>query len=184
MYFFILHNLFKVLPIFSSMKDIQRNCMTLLLGTILYLLTLGFLRLQKSKNSMYEVFHNFYGFIIIADICCMAVIYREYYGRNIICEVTDSTNKWDYDDKKKKYVRTDLSEKEEFFKDKLDKLEKVDDTLDEAQEVVEQFKDKIDEIDEIREELDELDSAIKYHPDGMIATELAKKYVDKNEEPE
>lgn len=182
MYYFLLHNLFKYLPPFNDMRDIQRNCITLLIGTILYILTYGFLKLRRNVNHFYEVMHNFYVFMIIADMCCMAVIYREYYGRNIASEIFDSPTIWEYDEDKGKYKRTDLAEKQEFFKDKMDKLEKIDDTLDEAQDVVETFKEKIDEIEEIKENLDELDNAIKYHPDGAIASTLAKNYVEKAKE--
>lgn len=158
------------------MKDIQRNCLTLLFGTILYILTLGFLRLRIKINPYFEVFHNFYAFIIFADMCTMAVIYREYYGRNIVSEITDSPTDWTYDDNTKKYVQSDLSEKQQFFKDKIDKLHNIDNTLEEANNIVETFKDKIDQIDDIQEELDELDSAIKYHPDSPLVKELAKNY--------
>jgi len=109
----------------------QKNCMTLLLGTVVWVLI--WVLLYSFKNTFYyEALRTGFLVILIADVATMAYIYKSYYGRFITNELGEdpSTTSWKYNENTKKYKhkdaydhRIDNYEKRQEFNKYLEKLD-------------------------------------------------------------
>lgn len=174
MIFFLLHHLFQILPI----TDLRRNCLTFLIGSIIYFLLRGYLQ-DHNINWITRTFIDWFWYLLAADVVAMGIIYREYYGRSIVEETFSDPEKWQWDAEQHKYVRTDLSQREEYFRDKLDALDQVGDKtfqVDLSLRELNSAKEKLDKIDQLEENLNELDQAFRYRPDGEEAKELKEHF--------
>ena len=102
MILFTLHHLFHAL-FDDRMTFVQINCLTALLGAIIYFLTYGYL--VEYGLGLSKIIKDWWWHICVADVCVMAVIYRSYYGRTIIAELGVDTedDHWDYNENKHRY---------------------------------------------------------------------------------
>jgi len=111
----LIHNTFNV----TNKTDGQKNCITLLLGTIAWVLLWVFL--YSYKNAFhYEALRTGFIVILLADLATMAYLYKAYYGRFITNELGEdpSTTSWKFDEADKKYKRKDA------YDHKIDEYEK------------------------------------------------------------
>lgn len=174
MIFFVLHHLFQILPI----SDLRRNCLTFLLGTVSYFILRGYLESHQT-NWLFKTIVNWFWYLVAADVITMGIIYREYYGRSLVQEAFTDPDKWNWDPKQHKYQRTELSEQQEYFRDKLDTLDQVDQKNQQVDQSLQQLaksKEKLDKIDQIEENLNELDLAFKYRPEGEEVQALKEHF--------
>jgi len=172
-FFFIIHHLFSLI-FDTSMSDVRRNCLTLVVGSICYFLLYGYVTANYSTgNWLFRALRDWYGLLIVIDIFSVGIIYRSYYGRSIVNEIgDDQCGKWDYEPETHQYHKSDIAVKEEYFADKLDTLDQAETTLNQLEDQVEQFQEtnqKLEKIDQIEENLQELDMAIRYAPGGDLA---------------
>lgn len=102
MIFYTLHHLFHAL-FDNRWSETQINCLTALVGAIVYFLTYGYLTDYATGFS--KLFKDWWWYIALVDMAVMAVLYRSYYGRSIITEVFEDAedDKWDYDQKNHRY---------------------------------------------------------------------------------
>lgn len=129
--FYTFHHLIHYTLDLKNKSDGQKNCITLLLGTVAWVLLWVFL--YTFKNTFYyEALRTGFIVILLADIVTMAYLYKSYYGRFITNELGEdpSTTAWKFDDKTKKYkrkdtydLRIDNYEKRREFNKYLDKLD-------------------------------------------------------------
>jgi len=105
MIYFILHHLFDILPFTKDCKDVKKNCLTFLLGSIIHFIFYGMLKEYK-LTGMLKVITDFYVYIVLVDAIAMGVLYKTYYGRSILNEVAAiDEDDWDYDDEQHRYKR-------------------------------------------------------------------------------
>ncbi len=178
MIYFILHHLFKIIPIINQQSDTRINCYTFLFGSISYFLLYGLLQNYR-RTPFLKTIHNFFIYFVIVDAITMAILYKNYYSRSIIAEVTDDPDKWDWDDETHTYRKTKTSQLENYFDHKIQTLEQTSDTLINAEEKIEELdeaKDKLDKIDKLEENLEELDMAFKYRPEGDLAQQIEQDW--------
>lgn len=137
----------------SNKSDGQKNCMTLLFGTVLWVLLWVILYTYKDKF-YYEALRTGFIVILLADIATMAYLYKSYYGRFITNEIGEdpSTTEWKYDKNSKKYKRKDAYDKRvedyenrQAFNKYLDNLEQENKKInvDKVTEAIIQNKKKI-----------------------------------------
>ena len=170
-FFFILHHILSAIFDEQQMSDVRRNCLTLVVGTICYFLVYGYVTSNYSSgNWLFKALHDWYGYLIIIDIFSVGIIYRSYYGRSIVNEIgDDQCGKWDYQPETHQYHKSDLAIKEEYFADKMNKLDKAEDTLNQLEEQVDQYQETNKKLDKLEENVNELDMAIRYAPGGEMA---------------
>lgn len=110
MIYYIIHH---VLPETDTFTAGKRNCATFLLGTIIYGVLYAVL---KNFQIIYGVFMeavlSVFAVMIFADMCTMGYIYKRYYGRNILYEVSaeGEDKKWNFDKDTHKYTKKSYSE--------------------------------------------------------------------------
>jgi hypothetical protein len=158
MYFFLLHHVLKIFPGLSELSNLRKNVITFMVGVILYIMTYAYLQtvVLNGGGIFVETIRNFFVYILVADTISMGIIYREFYGRSIASELFDKPGKWFWNDSDEKYEETDLSMKEKFFSNKMDKLDLIDDIEEKATEIIRDLnenKEKLDKIDQIEENL-------------------------------
>lgn len=128
MYFYLVHHLLRIIPITKDSGDLKLNCTTLLIGTILHILTIGYLKSMKimDENNLIGIIFNWYYYLIIADIAAVAILYKEYYGRSIISEM-DKPEDWEWDEENNKYRKKNKIDK---FEDKHEVSKDIDIDID------------------------------------------------------
>lgn len=129
--FYTFHHIIHYTLNIKDKSDGQKNCMTLLLGTIAWVLL--WVLLYTYKNAFhYEALRTGFIVILIADVVTMAYLYKSYYGRFITNELGEdpSVTDWKYDKNTNKYKRKDTYdhkidnyEKRKAFNKYLDQLE-------------------------------------------------------------
>lgn len=104
--FYTIHNL----PWGHDLTDGQRNCRTFLLGVCIYVglyLILKNLHIFGYLGGMYDALYSSFLVILMADIGVMGYVYRSYFGRSILHELSpdeQKTQKWYYDPKTHTYL--------------------------------------------------------------------------------
>ena len=87
----------------------KKNVMTFLFGSICWFLLGSYLftpgRIDKSSNFILYGMKNFFMWLVIIDICCVAIIYKLYYNRSIFNEVVEVTTPIEKNNKE--YENTD-----------------------------------------------------------------------------
>lgn len=91
MIFNILHKLVNLSS--SYFTEQNRNLFVFVTGTILYVLLYATIGSLVHINKFYFVLFNTFWYIIVADIIAIAIIYKNYYGKPIINEVTNICTK-------------------------------------------------------------------------------------------
>ena len=86
-------NLWKALP------DGKRNTRIMLIGLTFYLFLHALVYEYKDKHTLARILHGYFIWIIAIDVFACACIYRLYYGRTILKEL--SPREKDYFDKKR-----------------------------------------------------------------------------------
>lgn len=81
MFFYIVHNS----PFWNKMPNKQRNIRTFITGSVLYIGLHIFLysKFAEGKKEL-TYFRNYMYYILLIDVIAMAVIYKLYYGKNIL----------------------------------------------------------------------------------------------------
>ena len=115
--FYIIHSL----PWGMDMEHGKRNCRTFLIGVVLYVLLWIFIRNLEFNaviGKFYDTLISAGIVILLADIAVMGYIYRAYFGRSIVYEISDNPNKNHiFDGKTHTYREPSLAEiKEEELK--------------------------------------------------------------------
>lgn len=96
-----------MLPFGKDMQKGKRNVRIFVLGSMLYVAFHGLLRVMNEKNpeNIYtSILYNYFWYIAIIDACAMAILYRNYYGRSILKELTRPYETDEFDEKSHKYV--------------------------------------------------------------------------------
>ena len=114
--FYLLHNIIhNVLNLDKS--DGQKNCITFLLGTIIWIVFWVILFYFR-KSFIYDACRTGFFVILLADCIVLAYLYKTYYGRFIFNEIGEdpSTTSWKFDEETKKYRKKDeIDQMEEEF---------------------------------------------------------------------
>lgn len=103
--FFTIHNL----NWGQDLSHGQRNCRTFLYGVCIYLaiyLIFKNLQLHGYLGGMYDALYSAFIIVLVADMSVMAYLYRSYFGRNILHEITPNDQKkqnWYYDPETHQY---------------------------------------------------------------------------------
>ena len=107
MLFYIVHNLIQAYR--ENWSESQRNCFTFAIGGTLHVLLYVTLQyLARVNSSPYlELLSRFYGFIVLIDAFTMAILYKVYWGRSILNEMSDDKDKWELDEKNHTYTRVE-----------------------------------------------------------------------------
>jgi len=136
MFFFIVHQILNGLPVTSEWSESKKNCLTLLVGGNLYVLFFVLLEwIQKTTGETGQFWagsaRNFYYWFIGIDAFAMAILYKRYWGRSILNEVTEhAEEEWDYDDADHKYKRKGTVEHFKDYGEHLVDAEKIPDQPD------------------------------------------------------
>jgi hypothetical protein len=108
--FYFLHNFFPEEPNNHG----KRNSKIFIIGIFLYVMLFLFIKHIQVTCPNVDVYYNNiqYGLIIImiADIAVMGWLYKSFFGRNILHEVTDDENHV-YDESTHKYIKNDKNNK-------------------------------------------------------------------------
>lgn len=102
----------------QHLGNAQRNCRVFLYGACVYVLIfllLKNLQIQGYLNQMYDALHSAFIILLMIDIATMGYLYRQYYGRSLVHEVTstigdDKEQKWKYDPDTHKYSKVTYEE--------------------------------------------------------------------------
>jgi len=172
MFFFLLHHLFTLL-FDGVLTDLRRNCITFLLGTVLYVLCWGFL-FNRFSHWLAQTIQDFFWYFVVADVAVMAIIYRSYYGRSIVSELDpDSQDKYDWNDDDHQYRKSKLAVKEALMDDGVKEMHRVigksEETLGDLEEAKEKIEEFENDLQNLESNVNELDMAIRYAPGGEIA---------------
>lgn len=128
MIFYIVHNIVNCYK--TTWSESQKNCFTLVIGGSLHVLmyiTLQYLA-RVYQSAYLELLSRFYGFFFLIDAVTMAIIYKLYWGRSIMNEVSDNRDQWLLDEEKHLYSRKQQEAEEIPEKsDAAEKPEKPDD---------------------------------------------------------
>ena len=97
-FFYALHNIMSLgSDSESDYTNGQRNCKLFMFGVFLYVVLYVYMKnIQLSghiKEEWYETLKVGLYVMIIADICVMSYIYKDYYGQTILCEVNETLSK-------------------------------------------------------------------------------------------
>ena len=111
--FYILHSIFNELNV-NENGDVtehgKRNCKLFLLGSFIYVCIFVYLMHLKVKypNSlMNETYRWALIYLCVADLLVMAYIYKSYFGRNILHELSENSEfNFDYDKDTHKYTKS------------------------------------------------------------------------------
>lgn len=153
----------------------------MVVGTICYFLLYGYITSNYANSHwILKALHDWYVYLMIIDTFSVGIIYRSYYGRSIINEVGDDrSGRWDYQPETHKYYKSDLAIKEDYFRNKMDKLDQAEGTLNQLEDQVEQYQEtnkKLEKIDQLEENINELDMAIRYAPGSDIALQAQSDF--------
>lgn len=86
MFYYLIHHL----PLWSKMANGKRNVRTFLLGTVCYILFHAYLfSAIGSKNPKIVKFRPYIYYLWITDAISMAVLYKKYYKKTILTDVSD-----------------------------------------------------------------------------------------------
>lgn len=172
MFYYIIHHILRMIPNIREWSDLKLNCTTLLMGTVLHILIVGYLKTKSNgnENSFIGNLFRWYYYLIVADMVCVGVIYKEYYGRSILAEVDDVEN-WEWDDNKKKYKSQ--------YQGRVDRSKEA---IERANELEEEMYDTRKNLVETRDKVEEIDMAIRYHPNGEIVKEVKEGFEEKLKE--
>lgn len=100
MFFYIAHNINHYM-LSSDDADGAKNVRTLIYGGICYILLHAYL---YNADCPYYLYRHYIWYLFVLDALTMAVVYKNYYGRSIICEI-NSVEHHDYDEKTHKYAQ-------------------------------------------------------------------------------
>lgn len=101
-FYHLLHN---VLPETDRFKDGKRNCCTFIYGSALYAVVyVLFCNLKLYHGVALEPICRALFLVWMADVATMSYVYKSYYGRSILHEVSsDDQRNWVYDEVTHKY---------------------------------------------------------------------------------
>lgn len=136
MFFFCTHQIVQnVIPWSKETKDSRKNITTFIIGALLYTFLVSFLYNKSSSilvNSFFLLFtlKNWILLVLAIDVTAMAVIYKCYYNRSIVDEVSEAFVEGKALDKSTKKVQPHadhLDEEQEVPEPKhVDETEKLD----------------------------------------------------------
>lgn len=179
MIYYILHNLLRTFSFTENWEESKKNCLTFIFGSTFYVLLFCSLEYfcKLTKNLFLELITKFFLLFVGIDAVGMAIIYKLYYGRNILHEIDASReHEWILDDKTHKYNKKSVLRKEK----RAEKIEKELMDYYKKSNDVEELKEKTDNLekntDELREKTDDLEKALLYHPDGPLAQEIKSEF--------
>jgi hypothetical protein len=96
MFYYLFHHIFHYwfADLFKHKTDGQKNVMTFLFGSIAWWLLASFLfaphfESMVSANFISFGLRNFFIWLVLIDAISVAIIYKLYYNRSIICEVNE-----------------------------------------------------------------------------------------------
>ena len=155
----------------QNLKDGQRNCRTFLCGTALYLaiyLIIKNLHINGYIGKMYDAMYSVLIVIIVADLAVMGYIYRNYFGRSILHEMTPPDQKrdgWYYDEETHTYSNQLPLDKQ--VKKELQKQKVLAEYEIQAHQISQEKQQRLDEItkqqktNQIVDEKNKLRAAVK-----------------------
>lgn len=101
-FYYALHTL--LLPETAAFKEGRRNCATFLFGSVCYAAAYALVENARLRwGASFDAVKSALLMVWLADGATMAVIYRGYYGRSILCEVGEDQRHWVYDADTHKY---------------------------------------------------------------------------------
>jgi len=188
--FYLLHHY--ILPETDTFKGGKRNCLTFLIGVIIYVIIYIILKnLQLIYGKYLDAIIASFIVILFADAITMAYIYKVYYGRNIFYELEDENHDdWIYDEILHKYVRpTEAHKIDKRLKDEKAKMEikkKYEDEINELKEKLESQK-RVKDISENKKRIKAAKTiqrwwrAKLYNPPNGIFYKKAKEHFEYNQ---
>lgn len=81
MFFYLIHHL----PLWNDIKNYKRNTRTFIFGVVCYILLHVYFK-SLDENNPLKLFKDYFLWVIAADICSVAVIYKMFYGESITTE--------------------------------------------------------------------------------------------------
>ena len=122
MFFYFIYLLINFFTWGQTMQPSTRNCTILLLGVIIYVIALTFLKYfaEIKDNKIFSlIFHGFL-VVLIADVGVMFYLYKSKYGRDLLAEF-DNPNTWNYNYQTNQYTKkTDVEIEFENWKNNVE----------------------------------------------------------------
>lgn len=121
--YYILHSLFPE----AKEEHGRRNCRVFFIGSFLYAMVFVFLKTMSLRgiDMMWEA--ALWGLLIVfvVDVMTVGILYKQFFGRSILCEVNDQDDdRWSYDGETHKYRRRD-PEKDRLHRERAEKRKAV-----------------------------------------------------------
>lgn len=183
MIFYLFHNIINNINFTDNWNESKKNCLTLIVGGTLYVILYVLLEYlyKKTYNIFFDLMHKFFFYFVIVDAITMAVLYKLYWGRSIINEITPSEDKWHLDEENHKYKSHETLAYEDIrnFNNKSNKLDELEKNVENLGDNIENLEENIKDIEE---KTDEMETAILFQPGGTIEKNCENDFINKSNE--